>query len=199
MVDRVESKISFFLSDFGAQHFDFAEFVSTRNLALNRSNERKSRRSIDELNFLCSFRKKRKFGFSRRRKLFDISTQSESLSNGRGQRRFSTSKIFTTNSIDRRCIAHRQTNKSRRFFYSLNIFLTFSSSLGLCRTGEIFGVKEMVLSSLRILDDPLFQNLSMTAHKWLQLKQVDLVDRMIRSVSFFSFPFRFKKKSSKII
>jgi hypothetical protein len=43
---------------------------------------------------------------------------------------------------------------------------------GLCRTGEIFGVKELVLGSLRILEDQQFLNLSMTAHKWLHIKQV---------------------------
>ena len=47
---------------------------------------------------------------------------------------------------------------------------------GLCRTGEIFGVKELVIGSIRILEDQQFLNLSMTAHKWLQLKQVrDLI------------------------
>ena len=43
---------------------------------------------------------------------------------------------------------------------------------GLCRTGEIFGVKELVLGSIRILEDQQFLNLSMTAHKWLLIKQV---------------------------
>ena len=47
---------------------------------------------------------------------------------------------------------------------------TFDS--GLCRTGEIFGVKELVLDSIRILEDQQFLNLSMTAHKWLRIKQV---------------------------
>ncbi|CAF4140691.1 unnamed protein product, partial [Adineta steineri] len=43
---------------------------------------------------------------------------------------------------------------------------------GLCRTGEVFGVKEMVIGSIRILEDQQFLNLSMTAHKWLRIKQV---------------------------
>jgi hypothetical protein len=47
--------------------------------------------------------------------------------------------------------------------------------LGLCRTGEIFGVKELVLGSIRILEDQQFLNLSMTAHKWLRIKQVMIV------------------------
>jgi hypothetical protein len=45
-------------------------------------------------------------------------------------------------------------------------------SKGLCRTGEIFGVKELVIGSIRILEDQQFLNLSMTAHKWLHIKQV---------------------------
>jgi len=44
---------------------------------------------------------------------------------------------------------------------------------GLCRTGEIFGVKELVLASIRVLEDQQFLNLSMTAHKWLNIKQVN--------------------------
>ncbi|CAF0979391.1 unnamed protein product [Rotaria sordida] len=43
---------------------------------------------------------------------------------------------------------------------------------GLCRTGEIFGIKELVIGSVRILEDQQFLNLSMTAHKWLRIKQV---------------------------
>ncbi|CAF1052840.1 unnamed protein product [Rotaria sp. Silwood1] len=43
---------------------------------------------------------------------------------------------------------------------------------GLCRTGEIFGIKELVIDSIRILEDQQFLNLSMTAHKWLRIKQV---------------------------
>ncbi|UJR37543.1 hypothetical protein I4U23_030245 [Adineta vaga] len=43
---------------------------------------------------------------------------------------------------------------------------------GLCRTGEVFGVKELVIDSIRILEDQQFLNLSMTAHKWLRIKQV---------------------------
>ncbi|CAF2861797.1 unnamed protein product [Rotaria sp. Silwood2] len=43
---------------------------------------------------------------------------------------------------------------------------------GLCRTGEIFGIKELVIGSIRILEDQQFLNLSMTAHKWLRIKQV---------------------------
>ncbi len=46
------------------------------------------------------------------------------------------------------------------------------TSLGLCRTGEVFGVKELVIGSIRILEDQQFLNLSMTAHKWLHIKQV---------------------------
>jgi hypothetical protein len=44
--------------------------------------------------------------------------------------------------------------------------------LGLCRTGEVFGVKELVMGSIRTLEDQQFLNLSMTAHKWLRIKQV---------------------------
>ena len=51
-------------------------------------------------------------------------------------------------------------------------FLHLPISTGLCRTGEIFGVKELIIGSIRILEDQQFLNLSMTAHKWLHIKQV---------------------------
>ncbi len=43
---------------------------------------------------------------------------------------------------------------------------------GICRTCEIFGVKELVLSSLRITEDKLFRELAVTADKWLNIKEV---------------------------
>ena len=44
--------------------------------------------------------------------------------------------------------------------------------VGLCRTAEIFGASEMVLSSLKILEDANFLSTSVTAHQWLPMKQV---------------------------
>ncbi|CAF1333829.1 unnamed protein product, partial [Rotaria sordida] len=43
---------------------------------------------------------------------------------------------------------------------------------GLCRTSGVFGVKELVIGSIHILEEQQFLNLSMTAHKWLDIKQV---------------------------
>ncbi|CAH1792155.1 unnamed protein product, partial [Owenia fusiformis] len=43
---------------------------------------------------------------------------------------------------------------------------------GLCRTGEIFGVSEYVIGNMKWLDDKMFQGLSVTAHKWLPIKEV---------------------------
>jgi len=43
---------------------------------------------------------------------------------------------------------------------------------GICRTCEIFGVKELVLSSLRTTEDKLFRELAVTADKWLSIKEV---------------------------
>ena len=60
------------------------------------------------------------------------------------------------------------TKKKQTFVVEIDFLFS-----GLCRTGEIFGVKEMVIGSIRVLDDPQFLNLSMTAHKWLRIKQVD--------------------------
>ncbi|KAL4238154.1 hypothetical protein ACF0H5_002865 [Mactra antiquata] len=43
---------------------------------------------------------------------------------------------------------------------------------GLCRTSEIFGVSEYVMSKLGNVDDKAFQGLSVTAHKWIPITEV---------------------------
>ncbi|XP_061172743.1 probable methyltransferase TARBP1 [Saccostrea echinata] len=43
---------------------------------------------------------------------------------------------------------------------------------GLCRTSEIFGVSEFVLNKLAYVEDKVFQTLSVTAHKWLPIREV---------------------------
>ncbi|XP_067943228.1 probable methyltransferase TARBP1 [Watersipora subatra] len=43
---------------------------------------------------------------------------------------------------------------------------------GLCRTAEIFGACEMVVSSLKLLEAPDFLSTSVTAHQWLPMRQV---------------------------
>lgn len=42
----------------------------------------------------------------------------------------------------------------------------------LCRTCEIFGVKELVLPSLKLIDEEGFKNISVTSEKWLPLSEV---------------------------
>ncbi|CAG5120656.1 unnamed protein product, partial [Candidula unifasciata] len=43
---------------------------------------------------------------------------------------------------------------------------------GLCRTSEIFGVSEFVIGSLSYLEDKMFQNLSVSAQKWIKITEV---------------------------
>lgn len=43
---------------------------------------------------------------------------------------------------------------------------------GLCRTSEIFGVSEFVINKLRYVEDKVFQSLSVTAHKWVPIREV---------------------------
>ncbi|KAI0221145.1 putative methyltransferase TARBP1 [Lamellibrachia satsuma] len=43
---------------------------------------------------------------------------------------------------------------------------------GLCRTCEIFGVSEFVIANLMYVADKMFQSLSVTAHKWLPIREV---------------------------
>ncbi|XP_029643100.2 LOW QUALITY PROTEIN: probable methyltransferase TARBP1 [Octopus sinensis] len=43
---------------------------------------------------------------------------------------------------------------------------------GLCRTAEVFGISEFVIGSLRHLVDKNFQALSVTAEKWIPIKEV---------------------------
>jgi tRNA guanosine-2'-O-methyltransferase len=43
---------------------------------------------------------------------------------------------------------------------------------GICRTCEIFNVKELVIGSTRYLEDKLFQHLSVTSENWINIKEV---------------------------
>ncbi|GIY17959.1 probable methyltransferase TARBP1 [Caerostris darwini] len=43
---------------------------------------------------------------------------------------------------------------------------------GLCRTCEVFGVSEFVIGSFRYTEDKQFQNLSVSADKWVSMKEV---------------------------
>ncbi|XP_046388201.1 probable methyltransferase TARBP1 isoform X2 [Ischnura elegans] len=43
---------------------------------------------------------------------------------------------------------------------------------GLCRTCEAFGVSEFVLGSLKYTEDPQFQNLSVSAERWISISEV---------------------------
>lgn len=45
---------------------------------------------------------------------------------------------------------------------------------GLTRTCEVFGVSELVISSLKHIEDKQFQNLSVTAEKWISISEVIL-------------------------
>ena len=42
---------------------------------------------------------------------------------------------------------------------------------GISRTCEIFNVKELVIGSVRYLEDKMFQTLSVTSEKWLNIKE----------------------------
>ena len=43
---------------------------------------------------------------------------------------------------------------------------------GLARTCEIFGVSELVLSNIKVLEEKQFQSLSVTAERWLNITEV---------------------------
>lgn len=42
---------------------------------------------------------------------------------------------------------------------------------GLCRTSEIFGATLLVVPSLKVIQDPNFQNISMTSESWLDINE----------------------------
>lgn len=46
------------------------------------------------------------------------------------------------------------------------------SGLGLCRTCEIFGVSELVLPNLAVVEDPQFTALSVSSQHWLKISEV---------------------------
>lgn len=50
---------------------------------------------------------------------------------------------------------------------------------GLARTCEVFGVSEYVLGSLKYAEDKQFQSLSVTAEKWISMKEVRAIMKKI--------------------
>ena len=46
---------------------------------------------------------------------------------------------------------------------------------GICRTCEIFNVKELVIGSTKYLEDKLFQHLSVTSENWINIKEVRFI------------------------
>ena len=48
----------------------------------------------------------------------------------------------------------------------------YLTTTGLCRTCEVFGVSELIVDNLSILQDREFQSLSVTAEKWLVISEV---------------------------
>ena len=52
---------------------------------------------------------------------------------------------------------------------------TSNTFVGLARTCEIFGVSELVLSNIKVLEEKQFQSLSVTAEKWLSITEVQCV------------------------
>lgn len=58
---------------------------------------------------------------------------------------------------------------------SLSVFVI----TGLCRSSEIFGVSQYVIGRMKYLDDKMFKDLSVTAHKWLPITEVGLSDDVV--------------------
>ena len=78
----------------------------------------------------------------------------------------------------RACAGHaphpRSANAINSVFTDLLFYLKISyhTLLGLCRTCEIFGVSEYVISSIKFVNDRNFETLSVSAHKWLPITEV---------------------------
>ncbi|RNA18150.1 putative methyltransferase TARBP1 [Brachionus plicatilis] len=67
----------------------------------------------------------------------------------------------------------RKKNLSKHGLILVSSLIDKGTNLGgISRTCEIFNVKEFVVGSIRYLDDKLFQNLSVTSEKWLNIKEV---------------------------
>ena len=43
---------------------------------------------------------------------------------------------------------------------------------GICRTCEIFNVKELVIGSTKYMEDKVFKHLSVTSENWINIKEV---------------------------
>jgi tRNA guanosine-2'-O-methyltransferase len=45
---------------------------------------------------------------------------------------------------------------------------------GICRTCEIFNIKELIVGSTKFTEDKIFQTLSVTAENWINIKEVPI-------------------------
>jgi tRNA guanosine-2'-O-methyltransferase len=57
---------------------------------------------------------------------------------------------------------------------SVRCWYVLLAAAGLCRTCEIFGAGQLVVSSLSVVDDPQFSALSVSAQHWLNISEVRL-------------------------
>lgn len=63
-------------------------------------------------------------------------------------------------------------DRGRGSTYALVLSSMWLSGLGLCRTCEIFGVCELVLANLAVVEDPQFTALSVSSQHWLKISEV---------------------------
>lgn len=70
-------------------------------------------------------------------------------------------------------VNRKKTNLSKDGLILVSSLIDKGTNLGgISRTCEIFNVKEFIVGNIRYLEDKLFQNLSVTSEKWLNIKEV---------------------------
>lgn len=69
---------------------------------------------------------------------------------------------------------HVATRKRQKLIVVASLISRPANLGGLSRTCEIFNAEQLVVSNLKVRDDPMFRSLSVTAYKWLPMSEVDV-------------------------
>lgn len=99
---------------------------------------------------------------------FSFKDETEEIKEGNVQKKVIPWRLMTpqdTNDEDLRKVA---VDDERGLILVTSLINKLPNLGGLCRTSEIFSVKEMVVNSLRVMNEKSFESVSVSSHKWLR-------------------------------
>ncbi|CAD5123311.1 DgyrCDS11670 [Dimorphilus gyrociliatus] len=99
---------------------------------------------------------------------FDQFESAEEIKEGNVQKKIIPWRLMTPQDNDEEDVRKIPIHDSRGLILVTSLINKLPNLGGLCRTSEIFSVKEMVVNSLRVMNEKAFESLSVSSHKWLR-------------------------------